>query len=286
MQISVLFARFPFGFSENPRCTDWLVKTVLEAKEDKRISDIQHIAIDDTPITMSRNRCLKRAQQSGADIVLMVDSDMAPDLDIPGAKPFFSTTLDFMLAHEGPCVVGAPYCGGPPVENVFIFRWAKRADDHPNVDLHIAQYSREEAAARAGFEEVAALPTGLIMIDMRCLQYIDPPWFEYEYEDAPFNTSKSTTEDVYFTRNLSLAGVPQYVNWDAWAGHVKRKTVGKPTRLTEDDVRAQFRRSILEGRKRGERLIDVCPANGFPSVEGAQAFRDSLAKSRNVVELD
>lgn len=264
MKCSVLFARFPFGASEHPAVTDWLVSTVLKAKADARISDVLHTRVDDTPITMGRNRVLKLAWDRGIDLVLMVDSDMHPDLPLPGAVPFWDSSLDFLLSHQGPCVVGAPYCGPPPVENVYVFRWAHMQDGHPNADLKVQQYDREDAAQRGGFEEVAALPTGLVLIDVRALARLTPPWFEYEYEDPPFNTRKSTTEDVFFTRNLSLAGVPQYVNWDAWAGHYKTKLVGKPTVLTSEAVREQFRDAVAKNRRSGERLIDVRPG-GVPS---------------------
>lgn len=262
----MFIARFPYGASEHPAGTDWLVQTVLEAKADPRIGDVFHRYKDDTPITMSRNRVLWEAREVGADLVLMVDNDIIPDLPYPGARPFFSSSLDFMLNHKGPSIVAAPYCGGPPLENVFIFQWTRQESDHPNQDMKICQFSREEAAARGGFEECAALPTGLTLIDMRVLQYIDPPWFEYEYADPPFNTRKATTEDVYFTRNASLAGVPIYVAWDSWAGHVKRKVVGKPLPLTVDQVRDEFRRSIVENRRSDERLIEICSANGFPTI--------------------
>lgn len=257
MKVSVLFARFPFGGSEHPAGTNWLIKTVLLAKNDHRISDVMHMDVDDTPITMSRNRVLKAAQQQKADIVCMLDSDMAPDLPIQGAVPFWGSSLSFMLAHKGPCVVAAPYCGPPPHENVYVFRWDQKQSENPNVDLGLEQYSREEALGRAGFEEVAALPTGLCLIDVRALDFLKGTWFDYEYEDPPFNTRKATTEDVFFTRNLSLAGVPQYANWSAWAGHIKRKIVGKPCKLTVEQVREQFRDAVATGRTNKEKLVMI-----------------------------
>jgi hypothetical protein len=203
---------------------------------------------------MSRNRALKQAQALGVDIVCMIDSDMAPDL--PHQRPFWDTSLDFLLRHQGPCLIGAPYCGPPPTENVFVFQWGRRQSDNPNVDMQIMQFTREESVVRSGFEEVAALPTGLILIDTRALERVKPPYFEYEYEDEE-HTQKSTTEDVFFTRNLSLAGVPCYVNWDSWAGHIKKKVVGKPSLLTCDDARESFREAILSGRRKGEKLTFI-----------------------------
>jgi hypothetical protein len=258
MQVKVLLARFPFGASEHPAVTNWYAQTLYKAKTDPRISDILHMEEDDTPITMSRNKTMRQAQLHGVDVVCMIDSDMVPDL-IPGAPPFWETALDFLLKHDGPCCVGAPYCGKPPHEVPFAHKIAKKQGDHPNVDFSIELYTREEAAIRSGFAEMPCLPTGLILVDVRALDAIKPPWFDYEWADPPYNTTKASTEDCYFTRNLCLAGVPQYMAWDCWAGHYKSKIVGKPTVLTVDDVREQYREAILSGRRRGEALMDVRP---------------------------
>lgn len=256
-QVKVMFARFPYGNAEHPDVADWLVETVGKAKRDPRVSEVVRWRLADTPITMSRNRCLKIAQQQGVDIVCMIDSDMKPDLPLPGMKPFWDLAFDFVLEHEGPCAIAAPYCGPPPHENVYIFQWGSKASDHPNLDIKLDQFVREDAAGRGGIERVAALPTGLMLIDMRALRYLEPPWFDYEWADPPFNTEKASTEDVYFTRNLSLAGVPVYVTWDSWAGHWKPKLVGKPIALTCDQVNGKFRDALLHGRHSREKLIMV-----------------------------
>jgi hypothetical protein len=253
----VMVARFPYGGSEDHRLCSWLIATVGKMKQDRRISAVHHIEINDTPITMSRNRAVKAAQTAGADYLLMVDSDMSPDLPLPGSKPFWDTSWDFVLEYGRPCVVAAPYCGPPPCENVYVFRWANTESDSANPNFSLEQFPREEAAKMLGIQEVAALPTGILLLDLRALQAISPPYFDYEYKDPPFNTEKSTTEDVYFTRNLSLAGVPQFCNWDAWAGHVKSKVVGKPTPLTVDVVRDDLAKAILAGHHSRERILEV-----------------------------
>lgn len=266
MQVKVLFARFPGGACDHPDTTDWLVQTVIKAKADPRISQVMHWRIDDTPITMGRNRCLEEAKKVGADIVLMIDSDMKPDayhsgcsLPIhvdPQAKPFWDTSLDFMLEHDGPCAVAAPYCGPPPQENVYVFKWGKRQSDHPNADMSLDQYSREESVPLAGIQEAGALPTGLFMLDMRALKAIPIPYFRYEWQDKT-ESQKASTEDVYFTRDLSLVGIPQYCNWDAWAGHWKRKCVGRPILMSVDSVRNEFRDAVLRNQPMDEKLIHV-----------------------------
>lgn len=268
MPHSLLIARFPFGNSEAPSVSDWLAETYHKAKLDPRISAVHRVCVDDTPITMSRNRVLKAALEKDIDLVLMVDSDMKPDADLglPGVRPFWDSSLEFVLSHEGPCAIAAPYCGPPPHENVYVFQWGSLQSDNPNADMQLLQYSREHAMLMGGIQEAAALPTGVFLLDVRAIKApgVKPPWFEYEWADPPFNTKKASTEDVFFTRNLSLAGVPVYCNWDAWAGHHKRKCVGKPQKLTVDSVREQFRDAVVSGVGERDRLIDVKPGGVKP----------------------
>ena len=261
MKVNVLFARFPYGNQENPDCTDWLINTTIKAMKDPRIGEVKHWRINDTPITMGRNRCVKEALACNTDVLCMIDSDMGPDLpDILGAKPFWDTSFDFLLDHHGPCAIAAPYCGPPPFENVFIFQWASAQSDHPNVDLKLSQYTREQAYSMGGIQSVAALPTGLILIDMRVFARLVHPYFYYEYTDKQ-ETHKASTEDVAFTRDMTLAGVPIYCNWDSWAGHWKWKKVGKPEYLTMAHIRATFREAIMADRHEDEKLIDLKQRN-------------------------
>jgi hypothetical protein len=262
----VMFARFPFGRSEDPDVTDWLVETVLKAKADERVAEVHSFVKDDTPITLSRNLCMEVAKKKGMDLVVMVDSDMKPDAYLasnpnrlgadPHARPFWDMAFNFWWTHNGPCVIGAPYCGPPPIENVYVFRWANYQSDHPNSDVRLEQYTREEAAQLFGFDEVAALPTGLILIDVKGLERISPPYFRYEWEDVT-ESKKGSTEDVVFTRDLSLAGVPQYCLWNAWAGHWKRKCVGRPALLPVDAVRQQFADAVRRNQPSNERMVVV-----------------------------
>lgn len=294
-QLSVLIARFPYGgngatSAEIPEICDWVTGVVCKAKKDPRISDISSIRISDTPITMTRNQAIHHAQQAGIDIILMLDSDNAPDIYVgndPLAKPFFESSFDFLYENwdRGPHVVGTPYCGPPPhatkggIENVYVFRWAHRETGTPNPFVSIVAYSREEAAAMSGIQPCAALPTGVIMYDMRCFDLIDRPYFDYEWEGdggrcqvcnqpkpGP-RMKKCSTEDVYNTRNISLGGQlelgynPVFCNWDAWAGHWKPKCVGKPYIITTDFVTDTLKRSVLEGRHADDRLVLVGDAH-------------------------
>jgi hypothetical protein len=225
--------------SEVPDIREWMVPLVAEASRDPRIENIRIWNLADTPITMTRNRAVLQAREYGVDVLVMIDSDMKPDLE--GSKKFFPSSFDFLYDHydKGPVVIGAPYCGPPPMECVYVFEWRDMQTGHPNPDFQLKMYERTQAVKMAGVQPCAALPTGLIMYDMRAFEVTEPkteedkPWFYYEFPNK-YQAEKASTEDVTMTRDLSLAGTeklgynPVFCNWDAWAGHWKPKCVGKP----------------------------------------------------------
>jgi hypothetical protein len=271
----LMVARFPYR-PEEPETVDWLMELVSSCDRDPRLAETEVVRIADTPITMTRNDAVLRAVQGGYDLLLMVDNDMAPDCESraktpdPEAKPFWPVALDFVLNHPGPCVVGAPYCGPPPDENVYVFRWRNKESHCADPSDSLQMFTREEAAALSGVQEVAALPTGLILFDVRAFAKLPPPWFSYQYKgdgpDCPackqpfprLQAEKASTEDVVLTRDMSLVGVPQYCAWDSWAGHVKRKVVRKPRPMSPDAAAQKIREGIVNRNPgQGEKLVHV-----------------------------
>ncbi len=301
-KFKVAIARFPANGWEHTACVEWLIKTVVEMKKDERISDVLSIKPGGaTPITMLRNKAVVDAKASGADYLLMVDSDMHPDLPYPGAKPFWKTAWEFMLArrqkewdehcagiedrsgkwidwlvkNHPPATIAAPYCGPPPSEYVYVFNWTSQMTGEPNPDFCMNMVPREMAAIASGIQEVAALPTGLILYDMRVFDILPPPWFKYEFVDET-ESEKATTEDVYQTRNASLLKLPQFVAWDCFAGHIKAKTVLRPVIVTRDSVHRSLVEAVSRGVDRGDSLIimDEPPkANGDPMGRLAQCSK-------------
>jgi len=258
--------------AEHPSIRRWWSETAMWLKQQPSIGRIAEYDLCDTPITMTRNAAVVKARSLKLDILVMIDSDQWPDRHVgrdPYAKPFVPTSLAFILKRfdKGPVVIGAPYCGPPPHENVYVFRWRDFETDDPNPRCRLDQYSREEAAERAGFEAVGALPTGLTMWDMRCFDVFGPDaggreWFYYEYNDK-YCAKKDSTEDVTATRDLSLAGIaslgynPVFCNWDSWAGHMKSKCVEKPQLIYADQVSGMFRNAAQRGVQRGIHMVEV-----------------------------
>jgi hypothetical protein len=277
-RFSVCLARFPGGGVESAAATDWCISTVLKMKADPRIDpEILRFRISDTPITMGRNRAAKYALQQGADYLVMIDSDMDPDCELdedPAARPFWESSWNFLMAHrDTPMAVAAPYVGPPPLENVYVFLWRGWETDRPGPDGRLEQFTREEAAVRTGFEEVAALPTGLIIYDTRVFKTMPPPWFEYQFTDQ-YRTHKGSTEDVVQTRDMSLAwhgsggvaGGKCVCNWSAWAAHLKVKRCRKPTFIGVEQVAENYKQALLRGQASDERLMMI--GGGDASVRG------------------
>lgn len=235
---------------QHPSIRRWWAQTLLKCKTDERfkhrIGEVYDVDLSDTPITHTRCRAVQMARESRSDVIIMVDSDNVIDwhLGEDGTKPWFDSSFAFLLEQfdKGkPVAIGAPYCGPPPHENVYVFQWRNFESDDPNMGHQLAQYDREHAAIMAGIMPVAALPTGVTMFDMRLFDLIAPPYFDYEYRDK-FHSEKVSTEDVVSTRDMSLVVQqklgynPIFCNWDAWAGHAKPKIVGKPRSLESDKV--------------------------------------------------
>lgn len=315
-KLNVFVACFCYGgnggiSSVHPDIAMWLLANAPKMKGD-RIGWSKVEFISDTPITMTRNKAITRARELGADIVVMLDSDMRPDLCLdrdPLAKPFWDTSFDYLYKHydTGPVMIGAPYCGPPPHENVYVFRWRSRQGNHPDdVDMQLEQYTREEAAIMGGIQEAAALPTGVIMADVRLFELSDPksqvanlkqqgyeeniardlsrPWFYYEWQDE-YGDRKASTEDVTATRDLSLIGQnvlgynPILCNWDAWGGHWKPKLVGKPQLLTQSEVATRY--SLAQKRPARETRCVPVDFTARPTT-----VKFNLAQSEQVAVCD
>jgi hypothetical protein len=314
-----MMCRFPGGWSnlqiECPDSVDWYIETLLKAKADPRISDIFHWRRGDTPVPMLRNLAVEAAQLYGVDLLLIMDSDMNPDAYLhtnsrkigiePAAKAFWESSLEFVLSSKEPCVVAAPYCGPGRYQNVYVFQWSTLRNDDSASNLKLEMFTREEAARRGGIEEVAAVPTGLCLIDMRIFRNLPVPYFYYEWNGDGLKcevckqrkpgkqTQKASTEDVTWSRDISLLwratkgrmGGRIYCNWDAWAGHWKMQCIEKPELLTTDGVGDRYREAILSGRRIDEVLVDVGsgkdwfndPNNLGPLVDG-EASREKITQ--------
>ena len=274
MKLKVGICSFSYGGnggirSEVPDVRDWMLDTFAWARKEPRIETLMNYEISDTPITMTRNRAVVDARKMGLDVLVMVDSDMKPDCE-PGGKPFFPEAFDFLYKSyaRGPVVIGAPYCGPSPNECVYVFKWESSSNSQANPNHKLTMFSRREASQMSGIGNCAALPTGLIMFDMRAFDLTEPvdmnskPWFYYDWSDK-YQCEKASTEDVTVTRDISLAGVqklgynPLYCAWDSWAGHWKPHLVTKPQELMADNVSHKYAEAYESKLRGGDKYTCV-----------------------------
>lgn len=307
-KLSVLFAFPSYGgnggiASEHPDIRRWYTRTINQCDKDERISAVHETTRSDTPITMVRNKFVTEAREIKADVLVMCDSDQAPDLHLieAGVQEFFPTSFDFLYNHyeKGPCVIGAPYCGPPGnagSENMYVFLWQNSGDHGHESIVQLEQVPRMMACRMQGIQECAALPTGLIMYDMRAFDLIEPchkskaeiledlltgkitknealrclheGFFYYQWKNN-YADEKVGTEDVCNTRDISLAGIvklgynPVFCNWDAPVGHWKPWCVrGRPLEYDAQQVAATFRQAVLAPLGTDEVIADAAQFTG------------------------
>ena len=85
-KFNVGFVTFSYGgnggiSSEVPDIREWMTPLVVELSRDPRIDQIRVWNLADTPITMTRNRAVLQAREFGVDVLVMIDSDMKPDIN-------------------------------------------------------------------------------------------------------------------------------------------------------------------------------------------------------------
>lgn len=304
-KLKVGIAFFSYGgnggiASEHPDIRTWYAQTILECYKDERIESSVEIELADTPITMTRNQAVLKARATKCDVLVMVDSDQKPDMHLGhmGAKPFFKSSFDFIYDNydKGPHVVGAPYCGPPPDELVYVFRW-ERGSSKPVVDndARCGKYTRSEAAIMAGIQPCGGLPTGLIMFDMRIFDVTEPlplkpgenarGWFYYEWGDK-YAANKASTEDGTATRDMAQIGIiklgynPVHCNWDAWAGHWKPYCVPKPNPVRTESLTEKFAAAVQEQISRGTEYRLYGDSQNIPLEDGPMSADIEAAKSR------
>lgn len=130
-----------------------------------------------------RNKIVAEAQRLGASKLLFLDSDMS----------FPMVTLERLLLSDK-AIIGATY--------------AQRTGGHKNLAKPKGNERHDNAN---GVVQVDALPTGVLLIDMKVFDSLKRPYFRFEYteEDVAAGTPPSERgEDYEFCRRAREAGIP------------------------------------------------------------------------------
>ncbi len=210
--LKVLLARLAHGGWERTEVGDFLLDAYAACAQYK--VRLMLGKLDQCPTTCARNTVFKRAQEAQADVVCMVDNDMAPPLGL------FDHALKFLAKHKGAVAIGSPYCGAPPKEEVQVV--IRDAGGTP------VRMSREDAARRTGDQLVYGIGTGVWFCNKAALTLLEPPQFEYVYDGVELLNALAT-EDIVWSERFTEAGGRIYAAFDYWSGHAKTKVVGRPT---------------------------------------------------------
>lgn len=166
------------------------------------------IVITHTSTDIARNKLVAHAQYAKQNL-FMVDADCCPP---PGA---FKILMD--KVSEEVCVAALPYCSSAGAICV-----GERSPLPYEVEKLI------------GWHKTDGLGTHCIAYNIKAFDLIERPY--YYYEMNPWHTALlGCAEDTTLHRRLRDAGIPLYINWSYWAGHVVDKQIDKPRTLTETE---------------------------------------------------
>lgn len=138
-----------------------------------------------TYVHEARRICVEEALENGCSHLFFIDSDMA----------FMPNVLEKLASHRK-MVVGANYHARKfPLESTIKFR-----EDGVTVPKDGKDFPKQ-------LFKCYAVPTGMMLIDLRVFEKLPKPWFNFTYKE---DGTMDYGEDVYFCDLVQKAG------YDVW----------------------------------------------------------------------
>lgn len=233
-QLSLLWST-PCGFQlESPDVRIWAQLLSIKIARDPRVGRFEIYNDNKTRIHCHRNAAAAKALELNCEYLLFVDPDARPDCRVyndrapadqqpnarPWVKPFWESSLDFMLSNRAG-VVAAPAVSQRPQEaiNVFLFREKEPFSRMTHAELETIDPQ---------FLPVAAIGTHLMLIDTEVFRHMKQPWFEDVYEADNKQIEVQQSQDSVFCLKCNELGFPVYANLFAPAGHNKMDCLMPP----------------------------------------------------------
>lgn len=160
------------------------------------------------PTDVARNLAASMAKSMNCHLC-MVDADAAP---APGTFQALKEKIE-----EKVCVVAVPYVAA--TGQICVGETAPAVAEVEHLE---------------GFHEVENFGTHCCMIHRLVFDLVPSPFFEYHY-NGDHSSIAGYAEDTVFGRKVRAAGIPIYVNYSYWAGHIVWTNKTKPRSLTETE---------------------------------------------------
>lgn len=244
MRYKVAVARLVTNGNHRNEIFDWGIHVERLIRDNQGLrdlldGDVVYLKTQVVPTTVARNSIVKTALDLNVDILFMLDDDMSPPIH------FFDTALYHLINNPEPCIIGVPYCQGPPNERVNVFEWQQDANN-PQKCFALRHIQREVAARMSGITEVANIGTGCIAYNTKVFRHpkVVKPWYDYQYNED--FTKVIETEDNYCHRQLYFAGFKIWCAWtdihgnSLWSTHFKTKAVTIPYVLQLKDIEQEY----------------------------------------------
>ena len=169
-----------------PVTTDWIISLMnLQLPPGTRLQFQRGV-----PIDVSRNTLVRSAQENKAAFIFFLDADVLPPPDFVGR----------LMSWKVPIVSGVYWSkkGYPAV-------W----DQHPSGQ----GFTPVKSLPTKGLVEVAGIPMGCALIDMRTFSCIPDPWFHWGLRDPrKEGEGEGQSEDLEFCKKASEHGFKIYVD--------------------------------------------------------------------------
>lgn len=168
-------------------------------------------------IMLAHNQAWQHAREKSVDLLMFLDPDMVPAIDVPGERrPFMESSLAHIQQSPRSIVAAPAVRSGDGQINVFL-------RDEAGGLRPLSADEVQERMTHPRFENVAAIGTGLMLIPRAVLSTLGTCPFQDVYDHASGELLRS--QDVEFCLRAAAAGIDVVANWFAPAGHRKWMTL-------------------------------------------------------------
>lgn len=247
-------ARICWGGNQRHEQFDWAIELATQSLTRGDI-DLTTRPYQDFQADVARNCAAFDAMDIGADVVFMIDADAGPPMMTENGPGFFSRAIDFLMAHQGPAAIFAPFAAadGHPM----VFMW--ESDDvlvttTTGEDLNkfrLRRVTKNEMAHLQGRGIMPIADSGCTLVAYRvdAFRLVKPPFFFFT--NSADGRQMKGGEDSNCHQKLAAGGVKLYMDADRWCDHWKTVAMPRPMALNREHIDRRYLESAIGAIKSG-----------------------------------